>query len=170
MKDIKNAYLKEKVGIKCVYFFYFGWVKTPFLKLSMFFFLNGSEFCQKLICTHFQGASLANKCIVWHQTLIKDPTSQVSHQGPVWPHPSGSFHQFFLTLHWEELSVNQPMCSLFIAMPVLLLEGTITTFVLTISLLHHYKIICQVFHRETQLQLFTLYFVYNRNMQQLGHS
>ena len=50
------------------------------------FFLNETEFCQKLLCTdHYQQASQAPMCIVWHRKFMKTLQSEVSPQSPVFP-------------------------------------------------------------------------------------
>ena len=49
MKDIKKAYLQEKVSIKCVYFFLFWMVKNAFPQLINVFATLGSILDSQLI-------------------------------------------------------------------------------------------------------------------------
>ena len=49
----------------------------------MFFFFKWVRILPEIDWNHHQGASPAPTCIVRHQTMIKPPTSEVSHQSPV---------------------------------------------------------------------------------------
>ena len=51
----------------------------------MFFFFKWVRISPEIDWYHYQGASPAPACIVRHQTMIKAPTSKVSHQSPVCP-------------------------------------------------------------------------------------
>ena len=51
---------------------------------KMFFFFKWVRISPEIDWYHYQGASPAPMCIVRHQKLIKVPTSEVSHQSPVW--------------------------------------------------------------------------------------
>ena len=51
---------------------------------KMFFFFKWVRISPEIDWYHYQGASPAPTCIVRHQTMIKPPTSEVSHQSPVW--------------------------------------------------------------------------------------
>ena len=52
---------------------------------KMFFFFKWVRISPEIDWYHYQGASPAPTCIVRHQTMIKAPTSKVSHQSPVCP-------------------------------------------------------------------------------------
>ena len=55
----------------------------PIFELEKCSFFKWVRISPEIDLYHYQGASPAHMCIVWHQTLITALITQVLHQGPV---------------------------------------------------------------------------------------